>query len=98
MGDFTKLFNQFADDMDLFWKRDKNSMKYIMSMLNTFCRNTGCKINYDKTTLYRIGVNNTSVVKIYTSGLKMEKEKISVLGVWLSNSREKMEEFNYKDL
>ena len=55
IGEFKKLFGQYADDMDIYCKNSKKNLEYLDHLLSNFCKNTGLKINYDKTTVYRIG-------------------------------------------
>ena len=95
-----KLFGQYADDMDIYCKNQKETLQNIQSTLNNFCAQSGLKINYDKTTLYRIGKvdKNVSIAQNYTTQMREEKEKINVLGIWITNDTESMLKLNYKDL
>ena len=53
--DFEKILGQFADDMDMYLLYEENTLKVCLKVLNRFQQNTGFKINYDKTVIYRIG-------------------------------------------
>ena len=57
--------NQFADDMNLFSLFEEKSLNSAISTLAFFERNTGLKLNYDKTNVYRIGSLKNSQAKIH---------------------------------
>ena len=98
IGDFKKLFGQYADDMDLYCKDKENNLKIIMQILKDFCANTGLKVNYDKTSLYRIGKpkDDKSNASNYTIGnMRLIKDKINVLGVWVCKGKEALIEEIY---
>ena len=97
MGDFKKLFGQYADDMDLYCKPTKKNIDNIFDTLNHFNKNSGCKINYEKTTMYRIGKKNNSIAGIYTRGMSLVDDKVNVLGVWITE-KTKLIEKNYEPL
>ena len=95
---FKKLFVQYADDMDLYCKPNQQNVNEILQTLSAFCMSTGCKINYDKTTLYRIGKDNGALAHIYTKGMKVETTTIDILGVSISNNPNEMLHLNYDSL
>ena len=49
------LLNQFADDMDISTLCQEKSLKSIFRELNKFYYQSGFKVSYEKTTIYRIG-------------------------------------------
>ena len=53
--DIMALISQFADDTTLFLKYDKITLEAVTKTLQLIETNTGLKVNYDKTSLYRIG-------------------------------------------
>ena len=95
INNFKKLFGQYADDMDLYFKNTKRNFKEIKATLSAFCQATGLKINYDKTSLYRIGKHNAAMATEYTKEMKIEKEKINVLGIWITRDRGTLFHENY---
>ena len=98
-GEFRKLFGQYADDINLFCKNDKKNFNEIDRTMSLFCSQTGCSINYDKTTVYRIGKYNESVSKVYTvKEMQVVQNSINVLGINIWASSDKMLEENYKEL
>ena len=94
--DFTKLFGQYADDMDLYCKDTEKNISEISRTLSAFCNTSGLKVNYDKTTIYRIGSCKESEAKKYCTKMRIETEKINVLGIWIS--KRNVMELNYDPL
>ena len=87
--------------MDLYFKNKVNSIKAIMNTLEFFCGNTGLKINYDKTTIYRVGKKRftSPLAKDYSlTKMNIEKEKINVLGIWVTYDKKDMLDLNYKEI
>ena len=95
VGDFKKLFGQFADDIDLYCRNTNKNITEILKTLDIFCSNTGLKVNTDKTTVFPIGKKRSIDEKF---GLKIEREKINVLGVWLHENIKTTLDENYQDL
>ena len=77
------LLNQFADDLDITSEADENSVKQIFKTFDMVYVQTGLKINYDKTTIYRVGSLRHSCARMYTvtDNIKWTNESINVLGV-----------------
>ena len=99
LGDLRKLFSQYADDMDIYCKNTEQNMYRINQNLESFCKQTGFKINYEKTTVYCVGKDNSAIAKIYTiKGMHVEQEKINVLGVRVTKNYEELMKLNYKEL
>ena len=98
INSFNKLFGQYADDLDLYCKTTQNDLDQIMETLTAFCKITGCKVNYDKTTLYRIGPDNKALANIYTRGMRVEENTINILGITIHRDKEEMMKSNYEPL
>ena len=69
------LLSQFADDMDMFIKFKKEHWEATIKTLSVFKESSGMKINYDKTTVYRmdlLGVPTPSFIQVkkYTGQMK----------------------------
>ena len=77
------LLNQFADDLDVFSNNSEESIRAVFDVLEFFYFQTGLKINYDKTTIYRIGSLRHSKAQLYTlaNNVRCTNENINVLGV-----------------
>ena len=82
IGEVEYLLSQFADDTDLYLSFDQNTLSHTLNTLSGIEKNTGLRISYDKTTIYRIGsIANTSA-KLYTARkIKWSNERINTLGV-----------------
>ena len=95
---FCKLFGQYADDMDIYCKTTQNNIDQIHQILSAFCENTGCKVNYEKTTLYRIGRDNNAIANVYTRGMRIETNSINILGIDIHRDTTEMMSLNYQGL
>ena len=86
ISDILNLLNQFADDLDVFSEASKSSVEAVFKTLDWYYFQTGLEINYDKTTVYRIGSLRTSQAKLYTQkNVRWSSEDITVLGVNVSH-------------
>ena len=95
LNSFRKLFGQYADDLDIYCKPTQQNIDQIQTTLASFCQATGCKVNYDKTTIYRIGPDNRALANIFTRNMRVEQSAINVLGVWIAQDEEEMMRLNY---
>ena len=78
---------QFADDTTLFSIHDQTSLQAIIDTLIIFERNSGLKLNYDKSSVYQIGSLRNSNAKVYpTKELNWTNEKVNMLGTDIRNS------------
>ena len=95
MGDIYNLLNQFADDTEMCLEYRQ---EVIQETVNTFQRlylHTGLSVNYDKTSLYRIGSLKKSKAELYTQpAIKWTSEPINVLGIMITQNNDE-EELNY---
>ena len=94
-----KLLGQYADDIDLYLFGESNNLQSAISVINKFCECTGFRINYNKTTVYRIGSLKRSKAKLYTvQELNWVCDKINILGVDVCDNKEMLEKFNYNSM
>lgn len=76
---------QFADDTNLFLKHEQETLQQVIRTLEIIETNLGLTVNYDKTTLYRIGSIHNSNAKLYTTKpFIWSNAPPSVLGVEIS--------------
>ena len=81
IGDTQNLLSQFADDMDLYLPYDRTVINAVINTLTYIENNTGLKVSYDKTTMYRIGSLANTNSKLYTvKKLKWSNEAVNTLG------------------
>ena len=94
-----RLFGQYADDMDLYLLGDKTSLQEAISTFHNFERQSGFKINYEKTTVYRIGSLRNSQAKYYSRNeLNWVNTEINVLGVFVTDNKCELQKLNYEPI
>ena len=93
------LLSQFADDMDLFIKAKETVWQEVMSIFDFYEAQTGMKISYQKTTIYRIGSLRDSQEK-FTSARKVRwvNEPLNILGIYVSHDEHEYLHLNYSPL
>ena len=95
--DVINLLNQYADDMDVSSLYDQQSLNAILKELELFQKNTGFEVNYDKTSIYRIGSLKNSDAKLYTQKeISWTNDPVNVLGIWICNDFEARVDRNYE--
>ena len=93
----THLLSQFADDTALYLSYDKITLESTITTLATIEANTGLRVNYDKTLIYRIGSLAGSDAKIYTTKeFKWTNHPFTLLGLTISN--DEAQAGNYESL
>ena len=79
------VLSQFADDTAIYTTFDECSINAICSTMQHIEDNTGLKISYEKTNVYRIGSLAKTNAQMYTTqNLKWTDEDIQMLGVTIS--------------
>ena len=91
-----RILGQYADDMDLYLKASKEALSQAFLTINKF-QGCGFKVNYDKTTIYRIGSIRYSNAKFYTENPIQWSDKINVLGVDIGPNLQLLN-MNYNEL
>ena len=90
------LLNQFADDLDVALTGGEESLNETLTEINNFYHNTGLALNYDKTTIYRLGSLKKTNAKWYTkNNVNWTSETIKVLGIDVYHSRTDLISKNY---
>ena len=85
-SDKPEVITQYVDDMYLLSLFDKSSLEAMTRELEKFHDNTGLRVNYDKTTIFRIGALKHSNRKFRTSAnFKWANADINVLGIVLDD-------------
>ena len=93
------LLSQFADDLDLFTRFNSKSINAVFHTLENFERISGMKVNFDKTTIYRIGSVRGTNAKFYTrKKIAWSSGSINMLGIWVNSQLSELEGLNYQDL
>ena len=99
VNEIMRILGQYADDMDLYLQGNAKSINSVFDVINVFQRRSGFSVNYDKTTLYRIGsIKNTQIKFVTKKELKWSNDGINVLGVEIPSQIERVFEANYTPL
>ena len=86
-GETEQVISQFADDTALFLMYTKTCINEALKALALVEANTGLKVSYEKTNIYRIGSLRNSNAKCYTAKLiNWSNGDIELLGVMIYNS------------
>ena len=87
--------SQYADDTDVFSLFNQEGLNQIIHQLDRFECNSGLRVNYEKTAIYRIGSIKDSNAKLYTTKpLAWNSVGINVLGVFVTH-KEDLLQVNY---
>ena len=87
IGQVTHVISQFADDTMLFLKYDRISLNATLEVLQYIEINTGLKISYEKSTVYKIGNCRDTDAKFYTQKqLQWSSGDIETLGISIANA------------
>ena len=82
----SEVITQFADDTGLFLLYNETTLNEAIRELAHIENNTGLKISYDKTKVYRVGSLKGSGAHMYTlKQLQWSDDNIEMLGVTISN-------------
>ena len=82
------LLSQFADDTDMYLLYDQTIITYVFRVLSDVEMNTGLRISYEKTTMYRIGSLANSNAKLITPRkVNWSNECINTLGIDIGNDK-----------
>ena len=80
------VITQFADDTGLFLLYEENTLKATVETLTYVQKNTGLKVSYDKTCIYRLGSIRHTNAKLFTQKpMKWSNDDIEMLGVTITN-------------
>ena len=92
-----ELISQYADDTSLLTAFLQSSIEAIISELETFKHNTGLKVNYEKSKIYKVGAARRSNAKLKLSKrFEWCDNTIDLLGIIIELDRlDDLEEPNY---
>ena len=97
VNDIEYLLGQYADDMDSYLQGTASTMRNFFQDLEWFRKLSGFSVNYDKTSVYRIGSLKDSDAVYYTEKkVKWTNNLINILGVWVSHDQ--LAELNYSEI
>ena len=97
--DFINTLGQYADDADIYSLFEKKSFESIFQCLERFRAMSGFSLNYDKTSIFRIGsIRNTNAMLISQRVVSWTNDPLNILGVWISNNEDETMDLNYQPL
>ena len=93
----TEVISQYADDTSIITVFEQEAIQAVVDEFELFYRNTGLKVNYEKSTIFRVGAIRNSNAKIKTTkNFKWQNGTIDVLGILIEiNSLNELEDSNY---
>lgn len=98
IDDVEHKISQFADDITLYLMFDRTTLIEVVKELDRFYDFSGIQVNYDKTTVYRIGSIKDSNAKLYTNKpFLWTNNPITVLGFRITNDYDEMQRINLID-
>ena len=99
VNDLLNLLGQYADDADLYLLYRQSCLDSVFNALETFRAMSGFALNYDKTSILRIGSLERSDAMLATQRtVAWTNEPINVLGIWVSPDIETAINKNFKEI
>ena len=93
------LLSQFADDLSIFTKFKQDLWQEIMNVFDDFESQTGMKISYEKTTIYRIGSIRNSNAKFFSARKVIwTSDPLKLLGIIISHVEKECFDLNFNPL
>ena len=79
------LLSQYADDTGAFTENSQQGVTNLYEQIEYFSQQSGLSINYDKTSIYRLGSLKNSQAKLYTAKqITWSNEPVDMLGVLIA--------------
>ena len=99
VNEILNLLGQYADDADIYSLFDKKSYESIFQCLERFRSISGFTLNYDKTSIFRIGsLKNSDSSLVSQTTVSWTNQPINVLGVWVANDSDTTLKLNYQSM
>ena len=99
IGQMESLLSMFADDLNIIIKNKQRCWDELVYEITLFQKATGMKVNYDKSTVYRLGSAKKSKANTYSlKKLQWSSGPVNILGIWVSNNDMEMEKLNINPL
>ena len=93
------LISLFADDLDLFVMNNVRTGNALVNEIHEFEKASGLKVNYDKSTVYRLGSARKANVKQYVlAKVAWTNEPANILGIKVSDKSNTISEINLQGL
>ena len=93
------LLSLFADDVNLFIKNSEKAWCSVQDTIKTFEGISGLKVNYEKSTIYRLGSARGSIAKFYSAKqLTWTDSTVEILGITIHEEEGQMMKLNIDPL
>ena len=90
--------SQYADDTEFLLQGDRDSFEQCINVLDTFGKKSGLCLNCGKTCAVWLGSKKNSQLQYMQHlGMSWNPAKFKVLGIWLTNNLEGVEQLNYEE-
>ena len=85
IGEDVELLSQYADDTSIVTLYSQDSIEAIIEEFDSLYKNTGLKVNYDKTVIYPVGAAQNKRQRMYLSRkFKWSHSTIDILGLLIN--------------
>ena len=99
IGNLTSLLSQFADDMDVSLKAKQENLDRLFQILDEFKGIFGFQVNYNKTSVYRVGSIKKTNAQCYSAKkIEWTNGPLNILGVLVNHDPQKVFELNFTPL
>ena len=99
IGQITSLLAMFADDMSVFMLNSPRNWQELRKTIREFQSISGLKVNYEKSTIYRLGSAKKADARYYASNQMIWTDKsVNILGVMLDTNVDNMLAINIEPI
>ena len=88
VGPNEEKVSQFVDDMNLTIMNDHQSLQSSINALEDFKNNTGLGANFQKTTIFRVGISKNIPKPVTNKSFNWSDANINVLGITLDDTEQ----------
>ena len=87
---------QYADDTTLFINDTENSLSEVLSVLDHFCKISGLKINYDKSSIFPLGpFKDSPPLFVNNHYLNLTNGPVTLLGIIIDRPKDNFFKINF---
>ena len=99
INDIETLLSMFADDMSVFIENKPKIWEELKKEIRDFEHFSGLKVNYDKSSVYRLGsAKKTRAMEYSMKKLQWSEGPIKLLGIWITDNETQLIELNLKEI
>ena len=99
LKEWMNLLGQYADDADIYQLFKQSSIDSTFLCLERLRSLTGFTINYDKTTIMRMGsISNTEAMLFTQKNVAWTNNAVNILGIWVGVNKKEVMDKNYRNI